>query len=135
MAQYGIEDASYKAAGELEGITKLVDDFYDVMDTLPETKRIRDMHPENLTLSRKKLVYFLSGWLGGPRLYAQEFGPIRITMAHKHLPIVAADGGAWLHCMKKAVEKADYAEDFKEYLLTQLAVPASRIVTVCEASH
>lgn len=131
--QYGIEDASYKAAGELEGLTKLVDDFYEAMETLPEAKVIRDMHDEDLTISRKKLAYFLSGWLGGPRIYPAEFGPIRIPIAHKHLPIVEADGEAWLLCMKTALEKQDYAEDFKEYLLTQLRVPTSRIVSVCKS--
>ncbi|MFT5604697.1 MAG: hemoglobin [Paracoccaceae bacterium] len=33
--QYGVEDGSYKAAGELPGITKLVDAFYDFMEVLP----------------------------------------------------------------------------------------------------
>lgn len=35
----------YQAAGRVEGITKLVDEFYLNMDTLPEAKIIRDMHP------------------------------------------------------------------------------------------
>ncbi|MBI5671876.1 MAG: hypothetical protein HZC50_01095 [Nitrospirae bacterium] len=68
----------YQAAGELAGITRLVDEFYVNMDTLPEAKTIRNMHPEDLTESRKKLTYFLSGWLGGPRLFQQHYGPISI---------------------------------------------------------
>ena len=51
--QYGVEDASYKAAGELAGITKLVNSFYDLMETLPEATVIRGMHQKDLTQARK----------------------------------------------------------------------------------
>ncbi|VAW49166.1 Hemoglobin-like protein HbO [hydrothermal vent metagenome] len=129
--QYGTSDASYKAAGELEGLTRLVDDFYDQMSTLPEANIIRAMHPKDLTLSRKKLVYFLSGWLGGPSLYAEHFGGISIPMSHQHLPIGKPEGDAWLLCMEKALEKQPYEPSFKTYLLEQLKFPTERIQAVC----
>ena len=129
--QYGTSDTSYKAAGELEGLTKLVDDFYDQMSTLTEAKHIREMHPNDLSLSRKKLVYFLSGWLGGPSLYAQHFGGISIPRSHQHLVIGDAEGDAWLLCMEKALEKQPYQEDFKTYLIEQLKFPTERIKDVC----
>lgn len=44
--QYGVGDASYQAAGGKSGIRKLVDDFYDVMERLPEAEKIRGMHPK-----------------------------------------------------------------------------------------
>lgn len=50
----------YQAAGGLEGLTKLVDEFYLNMDTLPEARTIRNMHAKDLTEARKKLTYFLS---------------------------------------------------------------------------
>jgi hemoglobin len=128
---YGIGDNSYQAAGELTGLTKLVDDFYDNMSTFPEAKIIRDMHPKNLTLSRKKLVYFLAGWLGGPRLYAEHFGGISIPASHQHLVIGNPEGDAWLFCMQKALEKQPYQEDFKTYLIEQLKFPTERIKDVC----
>jgi hemoglobin len=34
--KYGVKDNSYKAAGELAGLTKLVDSFYDFIEALPE---------------------------------------------------------------------------------------------------
>jgi len=48
---YGIEDASFKAAGGVEGIRKLVEDFYRIMDTLPDATVIRNMHPDDLDVS------------------------------------------------------------------------------------
>ena len=129
--EYGVGDNSYKMAGELAGLTKLVDDFYDIMNALPESKNIRDMHPSDLTESRKKLVYFLSGWLGGPKLYSENFGKISIPSAHRHLSVGVEESEAWILCMQKAVENQPYEEPFKIYLIEQLRVPAERIRMAC----
>lgn len=126
--RYGIGDASYQAAGGQAGIRQLVDEFYDVMDSLPEAQVIRQMHPQDLTESRQKLAFFLCGWLGGPRLFAEHYGPIHIPMAHARFPIAEAERDAWLLCMQHALAKqSHYAADFNEYLMLQLAVPAERI--------
>ncbi len=130
--RFGYKDNSYKAAGELAGITKLVDNFYHYMDTLPQAKMIRDMHPKDLTLSKQKLSYFLSGWLGGPKLYQEHFGSIKIPLAHGHLAVTEAERDTWLLCMEKAAEDQDYSESFKRYLLEQLFIPAERIRQVCQ---
>lgn len=130
--EYGIGDGSYRAAGELAGLTKLVDSFYDYMEELPEAKVIRAMHKDDLTDSRKKLAYFLSGWLGGPRLYSEHFGSISIPSAHRHLTVGYAERDAWMLCMEKAVEQQAYESSFKAYLIQQLKVPAERIRVACE---
>ncbi|MGZ8385204.1 MAG: group II truncated hemoglobin [Nitrospira sp.] len=117
----------YQAAGELSGITRLVDEFYVNMDTLPEAKTIRNMHPEDLTESRKKLTYFLSGWLGGPRLFQQHYGPISIPGAHKRFPIGYEERDAWLLCMQRALTVQPYSDQFKDYLLAALSIPAERV--------
>ncbi len=126
LKPYGTLDASYQAAGQFEGLVKLVNDFYDLMDTLPEAQTIRAMHPSDLTVSRDKLARFLSGWTGGPRLFAETYGPISIPSAHRHLSIGESERDAWLLCMEKALEKQPYAPEFRQYLLKQLAVPAER---------
>ena len=123
---YGQSDSSYKAAGEYEGIRQLVNDFYIAMDTLPEAQTIRAMHPDDLTETRDKLTRFLCGWMGGPRLYREKYGPIDIPVAHRHLIINEAERDAWLICMREALIKQPYELEFKNYLLKQLAVPAER---------
>ncbi|MCG2635221.1 MAG: group II truncated hemoglobin [Gammaproteobacteria bacterium] len=128
---YGVGSNSYQAAGELAGITRLVDAFYDNMERLPEAARIRAMHPQDLSESRKKLTYFLSGWLGGPRLYRQNYGAITIPGFHRHLEIGVAERDAWLLCMEQAIAAQPYAAPFAEYLLAQLTIPADRVVQAC----
>lgn len=125
--QYGVGDNSYKMAGGLAGITQLVDEFYRNMNEFSSSKKIRDMHPGDLTDSRQKLAYFLSGWLGGPKLYSEHYGSINIPAAHKHLSVGHKESEAWLYCMQQAVENQPYAADFKVYLMLQLSVPAERI--------
>jgi len=123
---YGQGDATFKAAGEYEGLKKLVDDFYDIMSELKQAQHIREMHPEDLDVSRDKLTRFLCAWTGGPRLYREKYGPISIPQAHSHLTIGAQERDAWLACMKQALAKQNYPQDFQEYMITQLAVPAER---------
>ena len=129
---YGDGDATFQACGGEEGIRSLVEAFYRVMDTLPEAARIRALHPTDLGLSIDKLATFLCGWTGGPKRYAERFGPIKIPQFHRHLPIEAPERDAWLACMKIALEEQPYPGDLKVYLLEQLFVPAERIRIVAE---
>jgi len=129
---YGIADTSYKMAGSLVGITKLVEDFYFYMESLPEAKGIRTMHSTDLVESKLKLSYFLSGWLGGLKLYAEHFGGINIPLAHIHLPIGFVEMEAWLLCMQKAINRQGYETTFKDYLLAQFRIPAERIRKVSQ---
>ncbi len=126
--EYGTLDATFQAAGAEQGVKKLVDDFYDNMQRLVEAKRILSMHPDDLEVSRDKLFRFLCGWMGGPKLYREKYGPISIPAVHAHLSIGTEERDAWLLCMKKAIEQQDYSDDFKEYLFKQLSFPAHRVV-------
>jgi hemoglobin len=129
MPEFGVEDASYLAAGASEGLGKLVDAFYLHMDQCPRAKVIRAMHAEDLGPSREKLKVFLAGWLGGPRNYATRFGPIRIPTAHKHLAIDEDARAAWMHCMELAAnEQEEWKSEFRSYFLEAISHPA-RVVT------
>lgn len=130
--EFGTGDSSYRAAGELPGLIKLVDAFYYYMDTLPEAKTIRDMHREDLSEVKKKLAYFLSGWLGGPRLFSEHYGQINIPGVHRHFTVKEAERDAWISCMQSAVADQPYDAAFKTYLIEQLRVPAERIRVVCD---
>lgn len=124
---YGFSDNSFQAAGGLDGIRKLVDDFYQEMDTLSQATIIRTMHRQDLTESRDKLTLFLCGWMGGPRNYQEKYGNINIPRSHMHLTIGEAERDAWLLCMERAIAKQNYTPEFATYLLAQLRIPAERI--------
>ncbi|MEM7207667.1 MAG: group II truncated hemoglobin [Pseudomonadota bacterium] len=124
--RYGEGPASYNAAGQQEGLRKLVDSFYDYMDTLPEAADIRAMHPKDLTVSRDKLALFLCGWTGGPKLFPQKYPTTPIPVFHSQFKIGVPERDAWLLCMRKALADQPYAEDFRQYMIEQLFVPAER---------
>ena len=126
MARYGEGDATFQAAGGEQGIRRLVNCFYDKMEAIPEAKVIRAMHPEDMSVSRDKLARFLCGWTGGPKLFSEKYGAIKIPVAHRHLDIGIAERDAWLLCMKQALAEQDYPQRLRDYLIKELAVPAER---------
>ncbi|MGE8391826.1 group II truncated hemoglobin [Pseudomonas sp. BIGb0427] len=132
---FGTGDTSYQAAGGIDGLRRLVDDFYRLMDENPEARTVRQMHPQNLEASRDKLACFLSGWLGGPRLFSERYGPIAIPAFHAQWPINESHSAIWLGCMQQAINLQEYSAEFAEYLLRQLRVPAERIVQASRARH
>ena len=123
----GNDISPYQAAGELAGITSLVDAFYSIMDDFPEARVIRKMHPDDLTESRKKLTYFLCGLLGGPGLYIEHYGEVNLPDFHRQFPIGTDERDAWMFCMQRAISVQPYEASFKEYLLARLRIPAERI--------
>ncbi|WP_445397470.1 group II truncated hemoglobin [Zobellella sp. An-6] len=126
---YGQGDSSFRAAGGEAGLRRLAEAFYAAMEHRPDAAAIRAMHPADLEESTDKLARFLCGWLGGPARYREKYGPISIPRAHAHLDIGPAERDAWLACMAEALTQQDYAEDFKQYLLRALSVPAERCRT------
>lgn len=144
MIEFGKADQSFAAAGGEAGIHKLVDCFYDIMSSDAAYATIWKWHPKDKPgadrrpgskdkqLARDKLSAFLSGWLGGPRRFQEEFGSISIPAAHAHLAVTEVERDLWLACMQKAVAQQGYTAEFAEYLLRALAVPAERIRLVCE---
>ncbi len=127
MTEYGEGAATYNAVGGEQGLKALVNEFYKIMDESPDYKKIRDMHPRDLTETTDKLLVFLTGWMGGKREYADKYGSISIPSAHCHLAIDEVERDMWLGCMKQALIKQNHSEDLIEYLMIQLGRPAERI--------
>lgn len=111
----------YEAIGGEQAVRKLVDRFYDLMDTLPEAAGIRALHPESLATSREKLFMFLTGWLGGPPLYVQQFGHPRLRARHIPFPIGEAERDQWLMCMRQSVNELDIEQKWRDFLMEKFS--------------
>ena len=107
----------YAALGGDTAVRRLVDRFYDLMDTVPEYYGIRKLHPAELAGSRDKLHMFLSGWLGGPPLYIEKYGHPMLRARHLPFAIGVAERDAWLACMLQAMEDEGVEEALREALL------------------
>jgi hemoglobin len=100
------EATPYELIGGAEGVRRLVDRFYDLMDTLPEAGRVRAMHGKDLTPMREKLSDFLSGWFGGPQLYFQRPDAKCMGSAHAAFAIGPRERDEWMLCMRQALEES-----------------------------
>lgn len=119
---------AYERIGGDAGVQQLVKLFYDNMETLPEAKPILELHPKDLTSSRKKLYMFLSGWLGGPDLYIAKYGHPRLRARHLPFPIGKSERDQWLMCMKKALEEIEIESIFKEQLMMSFTQTANHMM-------
>lgn len=97
-------DSIYTRLGGDPGVRRLVDRFYDHMDTLPEAATIRAMHGDDLTEIRDVFHLFLTMWTGGPQTYMEQRGHPRLRRRHFPFPIDEAARDAWLLCMGKALD-------------------------------
>lgn len=101
----------YEALGGEAVVRRLVERFYDVMDSAPEAAGIRAMHGADLGPMRQRLFEFLSMALGGPRLYAGC-----VMSAHRPFAIGDAERDAWMFCMRQALADAGIADDMRAML-------------------
>ena len=101
----------------VENVRKLVETFYDVMDSDPKAQPIRAMHPADLTSSREKLFMFLTGWTGGPQLYIERYGHPMLRRRHMPFAVDESARDQWMYCMIKAMQQLG----FEKALMTKLA--------------
>jgi hemoglobin len=93
----------YDLAGGEEGLRRLVDRFYAIMDSAPEAAGIRAMHGADLGPVSNSLFEYLSGWLGGPPLYSTRTGSVCLTAPHRPFAIGESERDQWLFCMRQAM--------------------------------
>ena len=83
----------------------LVDRFYDLMDLEPGYAALRAVHGTELVNAREKLKMFLTGWMGGPQRYTEQFGHPRLRMRHMPFSIGIAERDQWVACMDQAMQE------------------------------
>ncbi len=111
----------YDRIGGEPAVRRLVDRFYDLMDTLPEAAELRSLHPSALHGSRDKLTWYLTGWLGGPQHYVERFGHPRLRARHLPFPIASRERDQWMLCMRRALSETVTDEELRAHLDTTLA--------------
>ena len=107
----------YQRLGGEAGVRLLVNTFYDLVESRPEGQPLRVMHNEGSGLAhvRETQFMFLSGFLGGPQLYVEQFHHANVRQMHAHLAIGEAEAESWLACMDMALAKT--ADDGTHRLL------------------
>ncbi len=93
----------YEAIGGIDKVEALVDRFYDLMVLEVNFGELRAMHPLDLSNSREKLKFFLTGWMGGPDIYSPKYGHPMLRARHLPFKIGMKERNQWLACMYQAL--------------------------------
>lgn len=95
----------YQRIGGEQKVRALVQRFYELMDRLPEAYGIRKLHAEDLQSANEKLFKFLTGWMGGPQLYVEQYGHPMLRRRHLPFPIGDSERDQWMLCMNQALDE------------------------------
>lgn len=95
----------YQAIGGDETVKALAHRFYQLMDTLPEARHVRAVHPPSLPGSEEKFYEYLTGYLGGPPLYTDKRGHPRLRSRHFVAEIGPVERDEWLLCFRRAMDE------------------------------
>jgi hemoglobin len=94
----------YDSIGGIDKVDELVDRFYDLMALESSLTELRAMHPQDISGSREKLKFFLTGWMGGPDIYSPKYGHPMLRARHLPYKIGLKERNQWLTCMYQALE-------------------------------
>lgn len=116
-------------------IHSLVERFYQVMENDPLAAHCLSLH--QLTegkvdeLSKQKLKDFLIGWLGGPQIFVEKYGPPAMRRRHAHIKINQQAKDQWLYCMQRAVKEVpNLTRKEKRKLILSFTALAIRIQNI-----
>jgi len=108
-------------------VRALVQRFYQLMDELPEAYGIRKLHAADLQGATDKLFKFLTGWMGGPQLYVEQYGHPMLRARHLSFPIGSAERDQWLMCMNQALGEVVEDETLRKDLSAAFAKVADHM--------
>ncbi len=109
---------TFQKIGGQKVIDKLVDDFYEIMESDPRAKNCLATHEgRDLRVAAQKLKAFLCGWTGGPQIYLKTYGHPRLRMRHFPFSIGEEESQEWLYCMKEALKKSSIQNDHQIELI------------------
>lgn len=123
-------ESLYDIVGGEQGVERLVKVFYDIIETRPEGHKLHVMHlrGNGVAHSRIEQFNFLSGFLGGPKLYNEKHGHMNVKMMHEHVEINTEAKDIFLNCMAMAIDEIGMEASTKTKLMRSFTVVAERLI-------
>lgn len=118
----------YMMIGGEQGVKTLANAFYDEMETNPHLQELLEIHSLPLDGVRIKFFQYLSGWMGGPPLFEQQFGHPRLRQRHMHVKVTKKQAELWMLCMNNAMIKTIEDKALKNHLRQAFAQLALHMV-------
>ncbi len=120
----------YDEIGGDDGVQRLVETFYNIVETDDSAKKLHILHlrGNGIANSKKEQHLFLSGFLGGPKLYLEKHGHANLKTMHEHVVVDEESKDIWLNCMEKAMDEVALPEGTQEKLMRIFTPVAERLV-------
>jgi len=115
----------FEAIGGHEPIDRIITQLYKCIGQHP---KLTPIFPDDLTESARKQRWFLTQFLGGPTLYAENRGHPMLKRRHMAFEITPERKDAWLSCMEKALEVAEIEEPYRSVIFERLTMTANHMV-------
>ena len=119
----------FELIGGVEPIRRVVDAFYDLLESDPQYAELRAMHAPDMTPMRAALTGFFTGWMGGSREWFTAQGGFCVMTRHSKMPITGKTAKQWSDAMRAALVVAKVEPGFAEQMdqiLTRLATGMTR---------
>jgi hemoglobin len=127
LAEKKLESNLYSQLGGEVVLRQFVNHLYDFMASSSQVEHVRKMHSKNLSFASDRLFMFLSGMLGGPPLYEQEFGHPRLRRKHLQFSIGDEERDQWLTCAQYAANQLHVEPDVRKELMSVLTTMANHL--------
>jgi len=126
----------YDQMGGETVIRQLVKTFYDIVEREPEGKPLFLLHlrGHGIAHSRIEQLNFLSGFLGGPKLYVERYHHSDVRQMHAHVAIDRGARDTWLLCMAMAIDRVGLQSEIKGVLMKHFTRIADMLINQPEAS-
>ena len=111
-----------RLGGNLTAVRNLANAFYDVMESDPGVRDLRELHPQKLHSAKKHLFQFLAHWLGGPKLFGEQYANAAwMELRHRHFDLGDENARQWLYCMDRAMTNQGVDAELKAALLARFS--------------
>jgi len=130
-SHHAVEKKSlYDAIGGQHGVENLVQIFYDLVEQHPEANKLHLLHlrGNGIAHSRVEQFNFLSGFLGGPKLYVEKHGHSNVRLMHEHVEINTEAKDIWLKCMDMAIDQIGVDAELKLKLMANFTTVANALI-------
>lgn len=120
----------YQQMGGEAAVRQLVEAFYDIVEQEPAGAPLYLLHlrGHGVAHSRQEQFHFLSGFLGGPRLYVERHGHSDVRRMHAHVAIDKTARDAWLTCMDMAIDRVGLSSAVKVAVMKHFTRVADMLI-------
>ena len=125
----------YQQLGGEAGVRAIAERFYDIMETDPLAADLLALHPQPMQRIRQTFFEFLSGWFGGPQLFAEKYGHPRLRARHLPFRVDEAMRDQWFHCMYQVLEEQVSDPLLKQQLKSQFTHLAHHMINTDAAGQ